>query len=67
MQEPPERQRQTCEHETVRLSLANLLTFPWIKTEVEAGELHLHGCLFGIRSGVLERLGDDGVFRPIAD
>ena len=63
----PERRHDFCEHESVRLSLDNLMTFPWIKDAVEAGSLTLHGCFFGIRSGILERLGDDGVFRPIPD
>lgn len=64
---PPEQQHGICEHEAVRLSLANLMTFPWIKSAVEAGELKLHGCYFDIRSGILERLGKDGAFRPLAD
>lgn len=64
---PPEQRHDFCEHESVRLSLANLMTYPWIKSQVEAGTLRLHGSFFGIRSGVLERLGDDGVFRPIPD
>jgi carbonic anhydrase len=64
---PPEQQQDVCEHESVRLSLANLLTFPWIKSAVEQGDLRLHGCFFDIRSGILERLGEDGAFRPIAD
>jgi carbonic anhydrase len=64
---PPHEQHTVCEHESVRLSLENLMTFPWIKSAVEAGELWLHGCFFDIRSGILERLGDDGVFRPIPD
>jgi carbonic anhydrase len=67
MQAPPEERQTVCEHETVRLSLANLMTFPWIKDAVEAGHTTLHGCFFGIQSGVLERLGADGNFRPIAD
>lgn len=67
MAAPPDRRHDVCEHETVRLSLDNLLTFPWIRSAVEAGELRLHGCFFGIRSGVLERLGPDGVFHPIPD
>jgi len=33
---------------------------------MEAGDLKLHGC-FCMRSGVLERLGDDGIFHPIPD
>jgi carbonic anhydrase len=64
---PPHEQHTVCEHESVRLSLENLMTFPWIESAVKAGRLRLHGCFFDIRSGILERLGDDGVFRPIPD
>jgi carbonic anhydrase len=64
---PPEVRHRVCEHESVRLSLANLLTFPWIEAPVSAGALKLFGCYFDIRSGVLERLGEDGVFRPIPE
>jgi carbonic anhydrase len=45
-----------CETEVIRLSLANLLTFPWIKDSVAAGRLDLHGFRFAIRTGVLEKL-----------
>jgi carbonic anhydrase len=45
----------------VRLSLANLLTFPWIAEAVAAGRLQLHGFRFDIRSGVLERLSAGGL------
>ena len=64
MTAPPEQRQDICEHEAVRLSLDNLMTFPWIKDAVEAGELTLHGCFFDIRSGVLERLGDGRRFSP---
>ena len=67
MQLPPEQRLDFCEHEAVRLSLTNLMTFPWIKSAVDSGQTALHGCFFGIRSGVLERLGADGVFRPIPE
>jgi carbonic anhydrase len=67
LQAPPERQQDVCEHESVRLSLANLMTFPWIKDAVAAQSLKLHGCFFDIRSGILERLGEDGEFHPIPD
>jgi carbonic anhydrase len=43
------------------------MTFPWIATAIRAGTLELHGCFFDIRSGTLERLGADGIFRAIAD
>ncbi len=67
MQVAPEHRHDFCEHESVRLALANLMTFPWIKSAVEAGRLQLHGNFFGISSGVLEELGADGVFRPISE
>jgi len=67
MQVPAEQRHTFCEHESVRLSLANLMTFPWIRQAVEAGHLRLHGCYFGIRSGILERLGADGEFHAIPD
>jgi carbonic anhydrase len=64
---PPERRQDVCEHEAVRLSLANLMTFPWIAAAISAGQLKLHGCFFDIRSGILERLGSAGSFHPVAD
>ncbi len=53
-----------CEAEVVRLSLANLLTFPWIREPVEAGSLSLHGFRFDIHTGILEDL-DGQVRTPI--
>jgi len=67
MTAPVESRQDLCEHDSVRLSLANLMTFPWIASAVSAGKLRLHGCFFDIRSGILERLGGDGNFHPIAD
>ncbi len=61
----PERQ-QVCEQETVRLSLANLGSFPWIRNAVAAKTLRLHGFYFDIRSGTLMRLGPDGLFTPVS-
>src|SRR5579862_1749461 len=45
---PAEQRQNVCEHESVRLALDNLMTFPWIKAAVEAGGLTLHGCFFDI-------------------
>ena len=67
MRTPAEQRHDFCEHEAVRLSLDNLMTFPWIEAAVTAGDLSLYGCFFDIRSGILERLGEDGVFRPVPD
>jgi len=52
------------ETEVVRLSLANLATFPWIREAVAAGRLELHGLRFDVHTGVLARLEEDG-FVPI--
>lgn len=35
-----------CEQGATRMSVENLMTFPWIKERVEAGELKLHGWHF---------------------
>jgi carbonic anhydrase len=56
--------QEPCEREVVRLSLANLMTFPWIAERVATGELQLHGARFGIASGVLELMRPDGSFAP---
>jgi carbonic anhydrase len=63
---PAEQAQTACEHESVRLTLANLMTFPWIRDRVRAGTLALHGAFFDIRTGRLERLGPDGAFAPVA-
>jgi carbonic anhydrase len=57
---PAEARQEACEHEVVRLSLANLLTFPWVAEAVTAGRLHLNGMHFDIRSGVLAVLDGNG-------
>ena len=48
-----------CETEVLRLSLANLLSFPWIAEAVKAGSLRVEGFHFGIQSGVLAKLEGD--------
>jgi carbonic anhydrase len=64
--EPVDEARQEAlEQEAVRLSLANLMTFPWVREGVEAGRLRLHGCHFGVATGRLTVLGEDGAFAPV--
>ncbi len=60
---PEERQR-CAEHDVIKVSLANLMTFPWIAEPVAAGTLALHGAWFSIRTGDLMTLGPDGSFSP---
>lgn len=54
------------EREAVKVSLANLRTFPWIAERERAGELELHGAHFSIAEGrlyVLDEAEED--FRPV--
>jgi carbonic anhydrase len=51
-----------CEQETIRLSLQNLLTFPWVASRQAAGSLRLHGAHFDIRAGELSLLDEQGCF-----
>jgi carbonic anhydrase len=41
------------EQGAVHVSLQNLMTFPWVRERVEAGELKLFGCHFAIATGEL--------------
>lgn len=48
--------QRACEEETMKVSLANLMTFPWLREQVEAGHLKLHACHFVIEDGELQVL-----------
>jgi carbonic anhydrase len=52
------------ELETVRVSLANLRTFPFVPEREAAGTLTLHGAYFAIADGVLHVMDDAGDFAP---
>ncbi len=43
-----------CEHESIRVSLSNLMTFPWIAARVANGSLTLAGMHFSVLSGKVE-------------
>jgi carbonic anhydrase len=54
------------EREAVKVSLANLRTFPWIAEREAAGDLKLHGAHFSIAEGRLYVLDEaEGDFRPV--
>ena len=54
------------EREAVKVSLANLRTFPWIAERERAGNLKLHGSHFSIAEGRLYVLDEaEGDFRPV--
>jgi carbonic anhydrase len=55
-----QRERETMQEFTVRIekaavfrSLENLMTFPFVRTRVESGEMQLHGAYFGVAEGSL--------------
>jgi len=62
----PEERQQCCEHEAIKVSLANLMTFPWIAERVKSGTLALHGAWFDIGTGSLKLLQPDGLFAAAA-
>ena len=54
------------EHEAVKVSLANLRTFPWIAEREQDGRLRLHGAHFSISEGRLYLLDEaEENFRPV--
>jgi len=54
------------ELEGVRVTLANLRTFPWIAEREKAGKLALHGTHFAIGEGKLYVLDEaEAAFRPV--
>ena len=53
------------ELEGVRVSIANLRTFPWVRERESDGRLKLHGAFFSIAEGVLHVLDEEsGAFAP---
>jgi carbonic anhydrase len=54
------------EHESIRVTLENLVTFPFVADAVAAGALTLVGARYGVADGGLELLnGETGAFEPI--
>jgi carbonic anhydrase len=54
--------------QSVQQSIANLRTFPCIRTLEEKGRLTLHGAYFGVRDGRLLALDERrGAFEPVAE
>lgn len=50
------------EQEGVKVSIANLMTFPFVRERVEGGTLAIHGAVFAIADGKLKVLGEEGSF-----
>jgi len=54
------------ELQAVKISLANLRSFPWISARESAGTLSVHGCHFSIDDGLLHMLDEaEDTFRPV--
>ncbi len=52
----------------IRVSMENLLTFPWIRNAVEDGSLFIHGWYFDLHRGTLLRLDEEhDVFVPMVE
>lgn len=62
---PPEEQVHALEKMAIRVSLENLMTFPFVASAVESGELSLHGLWHDIRDGELMMLAEDDQFVPV--
>ena len=64
--EDPEERISELEREGIRISLGNLMTFPFVRSAVEAGTLTLHGLWKDIGDGRLDYLDPDtGTFLPV--
>jgi len=54
------------EHESIRVTLENLATFPFIKEAIAARGLKLEGARYGVADGGLEVLDHEtGAFKPV--
>lgn len=53
---PHEHRQRFLEHEAVKLSLANLQTFPCVQTRMAKGSLRIHGAWFDVSEGELHVL-----------
>jgi carbonic anhydrase len=58
--------QQALEWEAIKVSLANLRTFPFIAEREARGEIKLHGAWFAIAEGSLYVLNEhEGAFKPV--
>lgn len=62
---PAEEQVPALEKMAIRVSLDNLMTFPFVADAVEAGELSLHGLWHDIRDGELMMLSEEDRWVPV--
>ena len=58
---PADQQISALERQAVLISLENLMTFPWVRERVEAGDLTLHGWWFNLEKGELWGIDGSGM------
>lgn len=58
--------QRACEEETIRETLSNLMSFPFVAEKVMKGDLGIHGFWFDVATGELWNLGANGSFQPSA-
>jgi carbonic anhydrase len=64
----PEDPQRALELESVKVSLRNLRTFPFVAEREAAGSLKIHGCYFAIAEGTLYELDEPaGRFHPVPE
>ena len=63
----PEDPQTEMEYETVRLSMRNLATYPFVRERMDAGKLELVGAYFSIISAHLKLMGEDGEFAEVPE
>ena len=62
-----EEQQNACEHESILVSLRNLLGYPYINERLENGLLNIFGWHFDIETGDIKALDPDtGFFEPLS-
>ncbi len=53
-----------CEMESIKISMNNIMTFPWIKDLIDDEKLFVHGWYFDLKTGGLLGMEDD-TFKPV--
>lgn len=63
---PAEEQLRGLEEQAILVSLENLMTFPFVREKVEAGQLSIHGVLNDIGEGELMEFDGERGFRSVS-
>jgi carbonic anhydrase len=62
-----EEQESACEHESIIVSLRNLMTYPYIMERMDQDKLNIYACQFDIENGEVQLFNpDNGYFEPVS-